>query len=128
MYGLMGLMFLGVAVGASKEGGLRGLFGLGSLVRDAVDAVPGRWPGDTMKQVSAGPYTFMFEIAYRNGAPNPQGYINAWVMGGSWPGYDKASEMYHNGEWKKLIAAALKIPVGFVHLGFGQDEFDVRPF
>jgi len=93
-------------------------------IRDAIDNLPGTFGP---KEVAVGGYVLGFEYARRDGEPHPKGFINAWVMRG-WPGYDLAREMYQNEEWNRLIAEALKVPVGSVRLGFGQDQFDVRPF
>jgi len=128
MYGLMGLAFLSAAVKLSSRGGgsLRGLGAGSQRIKDAIDKLrEGHRYGPNVVEVDK--YIFGFEYARLYGEPNPKGFINAWVMRG-WPGHDEAREMYHSGEWNKLIAKALNVPVGHVRLGFGYDQFDVRPF
>lgn len=128
MRAIVGALFLAGGLWASGRG-VGGLMGfLGGASRDAFNRAK-KGPGEyeTTREITVGRYTFMFEEARSRGEVDPKGFINAWVVMG-WPGYDRAREMYQNGEWKKLIAEALGISPRDVRLGFGRDEFDVRPF
>ena len=129
------LVGIGAIVGAvylkRGSGSLMGLLGA-STVRDAIVSMArdeySTRPGYLRtREISVDGYVFMFEESRPDGKIDPNSFFSAWVMRG-WPGYDKARVMYQNGEWRKLIAKALNISPTEVSLGFGHDQFDVRPF
>lgn len=95
-------------------------------IQKALEALPKSVGGYVSPEVQNISFSFMNPVRF-SFERNTQGYITAWVTKG-WPDYEVASEMAKNKEWVRLIAQALCLDPSQVSLGFGTDQFDVRPF
>lgn len=104
-----------------------------SWIDDAIKAHPHTSWGDRLavkKDAYGNRVEVAIERAMRSGEPAP--FFNCWVF----KPCDYVYRLDSNGrpmpghlDWAKdLIAQALEVDKARVRLGFGEDEFDVRPF